>query len=95
MSQPPTQVRSQEIRHWLVERVAFYLERPGDEIATADNLIAMGLDSVSAFGLCGDVEDRFGVEAEPTMAWNHPTVDEITAHVMGLLGREASHGEGV
>lgn len=91
MSQTPAQVDSQEIQRWLVERVAFYLERPVDEIATTDNLALMGLDSVSAFGLCGDVEDRFGVEVKPTMAFNHPTVDELTAHVLGLPGQKTSH----
>ncbi len=91
MSQTPAQVESQEIQRWLVERVAFYLEHPVDQIATTDNLVRMGLDSVSAFGLCGDVEDHFGVEVKPTMAFNHQTVDEITAHVIGLLSEETSH----
>ncbi|TQJ23655.1 acyl carrier protein [Micromonospora sp. A202] len=73
------------IRAWLVERVAFYLERPAAEIDVSAPLVDLGLDSVYALTLCGDVEDRFGVVVEATMAWDHPTVNAMTAHLTGLV----------
>ncbi|MFE9564789.1 acyl carrier protein [Streptomyces sp. NPDC006487] len=77
-----------EIRDWLVERVAFYLESRPQDVDTATALIELGLDSVYALTLCGDVEDRFGLVVEPTMAWDHPTVDALTAHLaQELSGR--------
>ncbi|MFC9297961.1 acyl carrier protein [Streptomyces sp. NPDC057011] len=80
-----TEVPTKEIRAWLIERVAYYLERPAAEIDEGAELVEMGLDSVYAFTLCGDVEDRFGLAVEPTMAWDHPTVDAITAYLAAEL----------
>ncbi|MGW6980813.1 acyl carrier protein [Streptomyces sp. NPDC054932] len=88
MSHPnATTTGPQEIQDWLVERVAFYLERPADEIDTAGRLVEIGLDSVYALTLCGDVEDRFGLLVEPTLAWDHPTVDALTAHLAEELAK--------
>ncbi|MFF6995690.1 acyl carrier protein [Streptomyces sp. NPDC008313] len=75
----------QAIRSWLVDRVAYYLERTPAEIDEGADLAEMGLDSVYALTLCGDVEDRFGLVVEPTMAWDHPTIDAITAHLAAEL----------
>jgi acyl carrier protein len=69
------------IRDWLVERVAYYVERPAEEIDVAEQLVDIGLDSVYALTLCGDVEDRFGLVVEPTMAWDHPTVEAIAEYL--------------
>lgn len=75
----------QEIRAWLVDRVAYYLERSPADVDEGAALAEMGLDSVYALTLCGDVEDRFGLLVEPTMAWDHPTVDAITAYLAAEL----------
>ncbi|MFJ5721476.1 acyl carrier protein [Streptomyces sp. NPDC093149] len=81
----------QAISSWLVDRVSYYLERPASEIDEGVQLAEMGLDSVYVFTLCGDIEDRFGLVVEPTMAWDHPTVEAITAHLVAeLAGRAAS-----
>ncbi|MEV0219292.1 acyl carrier protein [Streptomyces sp. NPDC050704] len=76
------------IRCWLVDRVAYYLERPAAEIDEGAQLAELGLDSVYALTLCGDVEDRFGLVVEPTMAWDHPTIDAITAHLAAELAAQ-------
>ncbi|MEV5016074.1 acyl carrier protein [Streptomyces sp. NPDC053780] len=73
------------VRAWLVDRVAYYLERSPSDVDEGADLAEMGLDSVYALTLCGDVEDRFGLVVEPTMAWDHPTVDAITAHLAAEL----------
>ncbi|MFP3989079.1 acyl carrier protein [Streptomyces sp. E11-3] len=80
-------VSPEQIRAWLVDRVAYYLERPAAEIDEGAELVGMGLDSVYALTLCGDVEDRFGLAVEPTMAWDHPSVDAITAYLAGELAQ--------
>ncbi|MEV7439349.1 acyl carrier protein [Streptomyces griseoviridis] len=77
----------QAIRSWLVDRVAYYLERTPADIDAGAELAGLGLDSVYALTLCGDVEDRFGLVVEPTMAWDHPTIDAITAHLATELAR--------
>ncbi|MFJ8788288.1 acyl carrier protein [Streptomyces sp. NPDC102462] len=78
---------TQTIREWLVDRVAYYLELTPADIDAGADLAELGLDSVYALTLCGDVEDRFGLVVEPTMAWDHPTIDAITAHLAAELAR--------
>ncbi|WP_086823764.1 acyl carrier protein [Allokutzneria sp. NRRL B-24872] len=73
---------------WLVEAVAGYLAVPASQIGTDVRLQALGLDSVHAMALCVDIEDRWGVLVEPTLAWDHPTIDAIAAHLKGQLHRE-------
>ncbi|BAC71361.1 MULTISPECIES: acyl carrier protein [Streptomyces] len=86
MTETTTAVTSPEaIRSWLTERVASYLERPAADIDAGAQLAELGLDSVYALSLCGDVEDHFGLVVEPTMAWDHPTVDAITAFLAAEL----------
>ncbi|MEB3963720.1 acyl carrier protein [Streptomyces kunmingensis] len=73
------------IRTWLTERVAYFLDTEPAEIAADDLLVEIGLDSVYALTLCGDVEDEFGILVEATLAWDHPTIDALTAHIHSEL----------
>ncbi|MFB9539894.1 MULTISPECIES: acyl carrier protein [Streptomyces] len=73
------------IRTWLTERVAYFLDVRPQDIAADDLLVEIGLDSVYALTLCGDVEDEFGILVEATLAWDHPTIDALTAHIHSEL----------
>jgi acyl carrier protein len=77
----PTPQQTAEIREWLIERIAYYLERPADDIDPTVPLAEAGIDSVSATSLCGDVEDRFEINADPTMVFDYPTVADIAAYI--------------
>ena len=72
---------TENLKTWLTDRIAFYLEVPADTISPDVKLVEYGLESVYALALCGDVEDEFGIEVEPTLAWDYPTVDALS----GLL----------
>ncbi|OZM72936.1 polyketide synthase [Amycolatopsis antarctica] len=74
-----------ELRGWLVERVADYVELPAEQIRHDVELSEYGLDSVSALTVCTDIEDRFGVSIEPTALWDHPTIDTFAEFVSGHL----------
>jgi acyl carrier protein len=69
------------IRRWLIERVAFYLERTASSVDPDAGFVEMGLDSVYAMTLSGDVEDRFDLEIEPTLAWDYPTVNALAGYL--------------
>ncbi|GIG91762.1 acyl carrier protein [Plantactinospora endophytica] len=74
------------IRSWLAGRIAFYLQRSVEEIDHDLPLVEIGLDSVYAMTLSGDVEERYDIEVEPTMAWDHPTVNALAGYLHGVLG---------
>ncbi|WP_405825402.1 acyl carrier protein [Streptomyces sp. NBC_01390] len=41
----------------------------------------LGKDSIHALSLCGEVQDRYGLEAESTPAWDHPTIEALTRYL--------------
>ncbi|GGT80273.1 hypothetical protein GCM10010244_00060 [Streptomyces coeruleorubidus] len=81
----PETTGAETIRTWLTERVAYFLDVRPQDIAADDLLVEIGLDSVYALTLCGDVEDEFGILVEATLAWDHPTIDALTAHIHSEL----------
>ncbi|WP_169946405.1 acyl carrier protein [Microbispora sp. H11081] len=93
MSAAPGLWTHDALRHWLVERVSGYLGLPAAEIDPAVKLRAYGLDSVHALSLCVDVEEAVGLLVEPTLAWDHPTIDAIAAHLAGLLAEDETPRE--
>ena len=77
-----------EIKAWLTERVAHYLERPVDEVDENQPLAEAGISSVSAMELVGEVEDRFEINVDPTMVFDYPTVTEIAAFISEETARQ-------
>ncbi|HVQ91262.1 MAG TPA: acyl carrier protein [Mycobacteriales bacterium] len=73
------------VRDWLIERVAFYLETPAGEVHPDARFVELGLDSVYALTLCGDIEERYDLSVEPTLAWDYPTVNALAGHLHGEL----------
>ena len=53
------------LRTWLIDRVAYYVERESGDIDADAPVASYGLDSVYAFALCGDIEDEFNLRIEP------------------------------
>lgn len=71
----------ESLRTWLVDTVAGYLALPPSQIGTEVKLRSLGLDSVHAMGLCVDIEERWGILVEPTLAWDFPTIDSIVEYL--------------
>jgi acyl carrier protein len=76
------------LRTWLTERLAEYTERDPGSIDAGAPLADYGLDSVYALALCGDIEDHLGVVIEPTVVWDHPSIDALVAYLSGLAPRQ-------
>lgn len=43
--------------------------------------------------LCGDIEDHLGLALEPTVAWDHPTIDALAGHLEETLAQASPSGE--
>lgn len=76
---------ARSIERWVVERVAFYLDCHVRDIDSTVPLCETGIDSASAIGLCGDVEDRWQIDADPTLVFDYPTISDIAAFIAGEL----------
>jgi acyl carrier protein len=75
----------EELGRWLTERVAYYTQRSETEIDPATPLTDYGLDSVYALTLSGEMEDRLSVRLDPTVMWDHQTINELVSHLLGLV----------
>jgi acyl carrier protein len=80
-------------RGWLLDRVALYLGRDAQSIDPTVPLAEYGMDSVCALSLCGDLEDEFGLVVEPTLLWDHPTVQSLLAFLATRLPAAGADGE--
>lgn len=67
-----------DLHEWLIGRVADYVEVAAEEIDPSAPLGDYGLDSVLALAMAAEIEDRLGVSLDPTVLWDHPTIDDLT-----------------
>jgi acyl carrier protein len=75
---------SQALQEWLRERVAAYGDVPADDIDVDAQLTDLGLDSVYALTLCGDIEDAFNIEIDPSVIWDHDTIRALADALAGM-----------
>ncbi|MET9213753.1 MULTISPECIES: acyl carrier protein [unclassified Nocardia] len=72
---------STSIQDWLVERVADYTDRAPHQVDPSIPLAELGMDSVSAVSLCGEIEDRWSLEIDPTLVFDYPTIAAIAGYL--------------
>ncbi|MFI9760741.1 acyl carrier protein [Streptomyces sp. NPDC051963] len=89
----PSAPSDTELRSWLRAQVAHYAQLDAVAIDTDVELTTYGLDSVYALVLCGDIEDHLGLALEPTVAWDHPTIDALARHLEETLVQASPSGE--
>ena len=66
----------EEIRSWLSEKLQQELGRDAP-VETSRPLADYGLESRIAIGVAGDLEDWLGMELDPTMFFDHPSIDQL------------------
>lgn len=73
--------RPEEIRSWLLEKLAEVLKTDPGAIDTAAPLTRFGLDSMDAITLSGDLEDWLELRLPSTLLWDYPTIDGIVTYL--------------
>lgn len=75
-----------ELQAWLVDRIAFYLDRPPENIDPTVELARYGIDSVYAISIISDIEDHLQVEVDVAEARKRETVTALTDYLLELAG---------
>jgi acyl carrier protein len=78
------------ILRWLTTRVASYLEVPVHMVDAMVPLAELGVDSVYAVSLVGDVEAHFDIEVDATMIFDYPTLAHIAEFIDSAVALQAS-----
>jgi acyl carrier protein len=71
------------VLHWLTSRLAWHLEVPAHAIDPCLPLAEMGVDSVRALVLVGDVEAHWEIDVDPTLVFDYPTLTHIADFISG------------
>lgn len=74
MSENFTQSR---IVDFILDRLAVQTHLPKESIDTQSPLANYGVDSIHALSLCAELEEWLGIEIEPTIAWDYPTIAQM------------------
>jgi len=81
------ELTAENVRAWLIGRVAHYLHESAEAIDPGVPLPEYGLDSVYAFTLCGEIEESLGVLVEPTLFWDVGNLVNLTNYIVELAAR--------
>jgi len=63
-----------ELEEWLTARVLAYGKVEEGSFTLDTPLTQLGLDSVYALTLCGDIEDAYEIDVDPVIVWDFPTI---------------------
>ena len=80
MSQKPNP-NEEEIRRWLIAKVAEVLETEPRLIDPQLSFDDYGLDSMQAYFVSGDLEVWLGRSLSPSVAWDYPTIEILARHL--------------
>lgn len=70
-----------ELEQFLRERIAQQLEKPVDSVGLDEEFALLGLNSVHAVSLTGELEDRLGRSLEPSLVYEYPTIRQLSQYL--------------
>ncbi|HET9991662.1 MAG TPA: acyl carrier protein [Kofleriaceae bacterium] len=70
-----------QIRDRLVTEIAEVMGLPSDRVDSREPFAVYGIASVEAVHLVGKLESWLGRELDPTLLWDHPTIDVLARHL--------------
>jgi len=78
-----SQKTAEEIQEWIVKYLSAALETSVDEIDVTVPFDDYALDSATAIGMTGELEDWLGKPVDPTLVYDYPTVEQFSQCLAG------------
>jgi len=78
---PPQPRTAAEIREWFATSLARITDISPDEIDETAPFESFGLDSVTAVGLTGELEEWLGSTVDPMAVYDYPTIEALAKHL--------------
>ncbi|MGE4243407.1 acyl carrier protein [Ramlibacter sp.] len=89
-AQPRLQVTRAEVEEWIIRYVSELRGIRADRISRTIPLTKYGVDSASAVAMSGDLMDWLGCDIDPTLMYEHPTIERAAIRI-ALLANGADH----
>lgn len=80
-----SQVDIAEVSDFLASEISRRTGVPTSALSPSTVLVDIGLQSLDAVMICGEIEDRYAIEVEPTMMFEYRTFGEVLQAVWELL----------
>lgn len=84
----PTAVSSHEftsIVQFLRKHLADRIRIPESELSNDADLSGLGVTSLDAVLISGEIEDHYHVEVDPIIMFQHKTINAVAEHLLGML----------
>ena len=79
---PPATPTEAEIRDWCLVYVRRIVDDPGVAVGADIGFAEMGLDSATSSYFIVELEEWVGVELEPELVFDYPTIAELARHIV-------------
>lgn len=86
-TEPITEASVQE---WLVTHIAAVAQIQPEDVDIDRPFAEFGMDSMQLFQLSGDLQKFLGREVSEIVAWDYPTVAQLSRHLASDTGAPAS-----
>ncbi len=80
---PASGKTAEEIQEWMVSYLSKVLETSADAIDVTVPFDDFALDSATAIGMTGELEDWLGKPVDPTLVYDYPTVEQFSKCLAG------------
>lgn len=90
MTTPSRRPTRSDIQSWLVNEVSRRAAIPVEQIDATQPFSAFNLDSMQGVNMAGALEDYLGIELEPTLVWDFPTIEKLSRHLASQIAADDS-----
>lgn len=74
---------AEEIQDWIIDYLAKELDTKPSSIDPSATFDSFALDSATAIGMTGDMENWLGKRIDPTIVYDYPTIEEFSNYLAG------------
>lgn len=74
---------AEEIQDWIIDYLAKETNVSSDAIDPSATFDSFALDSATAIGMTGDLENWLGRRIDPTVVYDYPTIEEFSEYLAG------------
>lgn len=78
-------MNAEQISSWLTDYISKVAQIPLQETLPDREFTSFGIDSSAAVGLSVDLGDWAGIEIDPTLVYDYPTIELISEFVANKL----------
>lgn len=90
ITQTTEPITEASVQEWLVTHIAAVAQIRSEEVDIDRPFAEFGMDSMQLFQLSGDLQKFLGHEVSEIVAWDYPTIAQLSRHLGSTFGAPAS-----